>query len=403
MDFTYKAKDNLGKPQTGTIQASSQKQAVDTLHKRGLFVLTLDATSQGKISGLSLSSLRKKVSLKDKIIFTNQLAMMVKGGLPLVEALKALEEQTENETFRQTIHQITADVQGGLALSKALEKHPRVFPRLYVAVAASGEQSGKLDQVLERLADQLQKDYDLMAKVKAAVTYPVVIVCALVGVLVLMLIFVVPQLKKIFDEMGVSLPLPTRILLGTSSLIVNYWYIVIVVLIGLFFGIRYWSKTAKGGYVIDNFKIKVPIFGVLVKKIYMARFTRTTGTLVAAGLPMLNILATVKEVVGNKVYQPVFSQISQEVENGATLSNALRKHKTIFPPMVFQMVAVGEKSGKVDEVLFHLAEFYDKEVEATTSNLAALIEPILILIIGAGIGVAIASVILPIYSLVNVI
>jgi type IV pilus assembly protein PilC len=403
MDFTYKAKDNLGKSQTGTIQANSQKQAVDTLHKRGLFVLTLDATSQGKISGLNLRFLRKKVSLKDKIIFTNQLAMMVKGGLPLVEALKALEEQTENEMFRQTINQITADVQGGSALSKALEKHPRVFSRLYVAVTASGEQSGKLDQVLERLADQLQKDYDLIAKVKAAITYPIVIVCALVGILILMLVFVVPQLKKIFDEMGVSLPLPTRILLGTSSFIVNYWYIVIVVLIGLFFGIRYWSKTAKGGYAIDNFKIKVPIFGVLVKKIYMASFTRTTGTLVAAGLPMLNILATVKEVVGNKVYQPVFNQISQEVENGATLSAALRKHKAIFPPMIAQMVSVGEKSGKVDEVLFHLAEFYDKEVETTTSSLSALIEPILILIIGAGVGLAIASVILPIYSLVNVI
>jgi len=400
MDFSYKAKDNTGKLEEGKIQANSQKQAVDTLHKRGLFVLSLGEENKTNITKISF---RKKVSLKDKIIFTNQLAMMIKGGLPLIEALEALEEQTENETFHKAISQIMADVQGGSALSKSLEKHPKIFSKLYVSVTASGEQSGKLDQVLERLSDQLQKDYDLISKVKTAVSYPIVIVCALVGVMILMLIFVVPQLKSIFDEMGVALPLPTRMILGTSAFIINYWYIVIIFLILLYFGIRYWSRTVKGGFLIDEFKIKVPIFGQLVQKIYMASFTRTTGTLIAAGLPMLNILATVKEVVGNKVYQPVFEQISKDVENGATLSNALRKHKKIFPPMIAQMVSVGEKSGKVDEVLFHLATFYDKEVEATTSNLTALIEPILILVIGAAIGVAIVSIIMPIYSLVNVI
>lgn len=400
MEFTYKAKDKTGKIVQGKIQAETEKQALDILHSQEIFVLTLESgRNEIKIN----LNFRKKVSLKDKIIFTKQLAMMVRGGLPLVEALKALEEQTENEVFRKAILKITTDVQGGLALSKALEKHPKIFPKLYVAVTSSGERSGKLDEVLERLSDQLQKDYDLIAKVKSAVTYPVVVVCALVGVLILMLIFVVPQLKSIFSEMGVALPLPTRILLGTSSFLVNYWYIVIVLIVGIYFAIRYWAKTPKGGLAIDKFKIRVPIFGKLVQKIYMARFTRTTGTLVAAGLPMLEILATVKEVVGNKFYQPAFLQISKDVESGVTLSNALKKHRQIFPPMIAHMVSVGEKSGKVDEVLFHLAEFYDKEVETTTESLASLIEPILILIIGAGIGVAIASIIMPIYSLVNVI
>lgn len=399
MDFIYKAKDSSGKLTEGKMQAETEKQALDVLHKQGIYVLSLKKEGKGQLN----FSLSKKVSLKDKIIFTKQLAMMTKGGLPLVEALQALQEQTESPIFSEAISKITSDVQGGVALSKSLEKHPKIFSKLYVAVTASGERSGKMDEVLERLADQLQKDYDLISKVKTAVTYPIVIVCALIGVLALMLIFVVPQLKEIFDEMGVALPLPTRILLGTSDFIVHFWYIVLALLIGLYFLIRFWARTPKGGYLIDEFKIKVPIFGQLVQKIYMARFTRTTGTLVAAGLPMLEILTTVKEVISNKYYQPSFKQITGDVESGVTLSNALKKHKKIFPPMVSQMVSVGEKSGKVDEILFHLANFYDKEVESTTANLTALIEPILILVIGAGIGVAIASVIMPIYSLVNAI
>ncbi|OGD57133.1 hypothetical protein A2V71_01715 [Candidatus Berkelbacteria bacterium RBG_13_40_8] len=401
MEFIYTAKTNKNEVSSGKIQAQNKKQAINTLQKQGLFVLELKAEHQEMTQKISFN-LRKKVSLKDKIIFTKQLAMMVKGGLPLVEALNALKEQTENQVFREAIIQITDEVRGGIALSKALEKHPNIFPKLYISVTASGEQSGKLDQVLERLADQLQKDYDLITKVKAAITYPIIIVCALLGVVVLMLVFVVPQLKSIFSEMGVELPIFTRILLGTSDFVIHFWYIVIIVIIGLYLAIRYWGKTPGGRLSIDTFKIKVPIFGQLSRKIYMARFTRTMATLVASGLPMLRILETVKEVVGNQVYKMAFEGISQDVESGVTLSVALRKQK-VFPPMISQMIAVGEKSGKIDEILLHLANFYDKEVEASTAALASMIEPILIIIIGAGVGAAIAAVILPIYSLVNVI
>lgn len=345
---------------------------------------------------------RKKVSLKDKIIFTRQLAIMVKGGLPLVDAIKALEEQTENQKFLEAISQIRTDVAGGMALSKALTKHGQIFPKFYVAVVSSGEKSGKLDRVLESLAEQQQKDYDLMSKVKAAITYPIVIVCALVGVMILMFIFVIPQLKTIFAEMGVPLPLVTRILLGISTFMVDYWYIVIILIVGSYYGLKYWSKLPGGGLVIDRFKIKVPIFGSLVKKIYLARFTRTSATLINSGLPMLEVLLTDKEVIGNLYFDPIFDAISSDIESGVALSQALKERKE-FPVMISQMVSVGERSGKIDEVLFQLADFYDKEVEVTTANMASLIEPLLILIIGGGIGVAIAAVILPIYSLVNVI
>lgn len=347
-------------------------------------------------------SFKKKVSLKDKIIFTRQLAIMVRGGLPLVDALKALEEQTENLTFLEAISQVRRDVSGGMALSKALSKYKKIFPSFYIAVVSSGEKSGKLDKVLESLADQQQKDYDLISKVKAAMTYPVVIVCALVIVMILMFIFVIPQLKTIFSEMGVALPIITQIFLGISSFLVNDWYITLIIFIGLYFGIRYFAKLPKGGLIVDKYNIKVPIFGQLVKKIYLARFSRTTATLIASGLPMMEVLTTDKEVIGNRYFDPMFDAISSDVQSGIALSKALKKHPD-FPVMISQMISVGERSGKIDDVLLQLADFYDKEVEVTTANLASLIEPILILIIGAGIGVAIASVILPIYSLVNVI
>lgn len=397
MEFTYQAKNNQGAMKEGVISAASEAEAVNDLQKKALYVLNIKASSAKK-----KKLFQKKINLKDKIIFTKQLAIMIRGGLPLVEAISALQEQTENARLMEIIGAIKTDISGGMALSKALSKYPTVFPNYYIAVVASGEKSGKLEKVLESLAEQLQKDYDLMAKVKAAISYPIVIVIALVGVMVLMLIFVVPKLKSIFDSMGVTLPLPTRMLIGTSDFMVQYWYIVIVVVIAAYYGIKKWSATKRGALTIDTFKIKIPIFGPLVKKIYLARFARTSGTLVASGLPMLEIVSTVKEVVANQYYVPVFNAIYQDIESGVAFSRALKKHD-IFPAMISQMVSVGEKSGKIDDILFQLADFYDKEVEATTASLASLIEPILILVIGAGIGVAIASIILPIYSLVNVI
>jgi len=401
MEFHYLAKNHQSEQKQGTVSAGSEKEALGILAKQQLFVLEIHDMT--KKAGLSQNfSFKKKVSLKDKIIFTNQLAIMIKAGLPLIEALEALKEQTENPEFIKAISQITEEVRGGQALSKALSHHPKIFPDLYIAVTHSGEKSGKLDLVLERLSDQLQKDYDLMTKVKSAITYPIVIVSALIMVVIMMLVYVVPKMKSIFDEMGVALPLPTRILLGLSDFVVTYWYVVIIVIIALFFGLRFWAKTPAGRLALDTFIIKIPLFGALTKKIYLARFARTTATLIASGLPMLEIIATDKAVVGNKFYQPVFDQISRDVESGVPLSLAMKKHK-IFPAMIAQMISVGERSGKIDQILNELAGFYDKEVEATTANMASLIEPILIIVIGAGIGVAIIAVIMPIYSLVNVI
>ncbi len=407
MKFTYHAKNQEGKVQGGVIDAPSESIAVKSLQEQKLYVLDLKKTGgEGELSGIKkeikIPFIYGKVGLKDKIIVTQQLAMMIKAGLPLLDAFGALEEQTENKYFSSIISEVAKDVKGGKALSDSLAKYPKIFSRLYIAIVRSGEKSGKLDEVLERLADQLQKDYDLISKIKAAVTYPIVVVVALVAIVIIMLIFVVPQLKTIFADMGAELPLVTRIVLGTSDLIRNFWYVWILVIVGLILGIRFWAKTPAGGIIWDNFKLKIPLIGPLIKKIYMARFARTMGTLVASGLPLLEIIETVKEVITNRVYAQAFKKIAIDVENGKPLSSSL-KSQGIFPAMIYHLVATGEKSGKLDYVLLSTADFFDKEVETTTSNLATLVEPILIIIIGAGVGLVVASVIMPIYSLVNTI
>ncbi len=407
MKFSYSCKTTNGEIVNGFLEAANETAATKTLQEKKLFILELKKDEgtelPGVKKGLSIPLLGKKVSIKDRIIFTQQLAMMVKSGLPLIEAFGALEEQTDNKYFAIVIHDIATDVKGGKTLSETLQKYPKVFSKLYISTVRSGEKSGKLDDVLERLAQQLQADYDLITKIKAAVTYPIIVVIALVGIMVIMLIFVVPQLKAIFADIGAELPLITRIILGLSDILRAFWYIFAILFIGTYLGIRYLiSKRYQSAFTYDKIKLRLPLIGPIYKKIYMARFARTMGTLVASGLPMLEIIDTVKEVLTNKVYQAAFSQIGKDVESGVTLSVSLKKQK-IFPAMIYNLIATGEKSGKLDFVLLSMADFFDKEVEATTASLATLIEPILILIIGAGVGLVVASVLMPIYSLVNAI
>lgn len=405
MQYHYTAKNQTGQIQNGSIEAASPQQAAKTLQENKLYVLEVKEEKSNLpdiAKKIKVPFLGGKVSIKDKIIFTQQLAMMMKSGLPLVDAFKALEEQTENKYFSQVIADISSEVKGGKPFSEIISRYPKIFSEFYVAIVSSGEKSGKLDEVLGRLADQLEKDYELITKIKAAVTYPILVICALVGIVILMLIFVIPQLKSIFADMGVQLPLITRIILGISDAIIIYWYIFVILILGLIFGIRLLSRTPRGGLLWDKFKLKMPLIGPLIKKIYMTRFCRTTGTLVASGLPILNIIETVKGVINNRIYQDAFKNISADLESGIQLSDSLRKQK-VFPAMIYHLVATGEKSGKMDYVLISMANFFDKEIETSTNSLATLIEPILIIIVGAGVGLVVASVIMPIYSLVNVI
>lgn len=405
MKFIYTCKNQAGEVQNGTIEAPDETTAAKSLQMDNLFVLDIKKAS-ANLPGISkqieIPFLGGRVSLKDKIIFTKQLAMMIKSGLPLIDAFSALEEQTENRFFSKVISDIGSQVKGGKSLSETMSKYKNIFSNLYISMVRAGEKSGKLDEVLERLANQLQKDYDLISKVKAAITYPILVIGAMVVIVILMLVFVVPQLKAVFSDMGSELPIITRIVLGTSDIIRKYWYIFVIILVGGTLGIRFWSRTQAGGLVWDRLKLRIPIIGGLIKKIYMARFARTMGSLIASGLPMLDIITTVAGVITNRVYQVAFKKIAKDVENGIQVSTSIRK-QNIFPAMIYHLMAVGEKSGKLDYILLSMADFFDKEVETTTNNLATLIEPILIMIIGAGVGLVVAAVIMPIYSLVNVI
>ncbi|MFA6493093.1 MAG: type II secretion system F family protein [Patescibacteria group bacterium] len=406
MKYIYVAKNPKGEMENGNLEALDEKAAAKILHSRNLFVLNLKQEGSsifaGKTSNIKIPFLSNRVSLKDKIIFTQQIAMMIKSGLPLIDAFRALQEQTENKYFAEVIGHIIEEVRGGKPLSESLAKYPKIFTNFYIAMVSSGEKSGKLDEVLQRLADELEKDYELISKVKSAMTYPILIVFALIGIIVLMLIFVVPQLKKIFTDMGVELPLITRIILGISDAMIKYWYLFTFGVIGLAVGFYYYGKSDKGGLVIDSFKIKVPVIGKLFKKIYMARFCRTAGSLVVSGLPILDIIKTTSQVLNNRVFKKALEQTGEDVKNGLTFSDAIKKQK-IFPAMIYHLVSIGEKSGKLDEILLTMAVFFDREVEASTNSLASLIEPLLIIIVGAGVGLVVASVIMPIYSLVNVI
>lgn len=399
MIYSYTARDAAGVKQKGEIDAPNVKEAVAVLKTREFIITGLSPRHE---SPIHVPWFGAKVSLKDKIIFTRQLAVMIRAGLPISEALRALSEQTGNRKMAKVTLSISTDVEGGVPFSQALSKHPELFPPIYRNLIKTGEVSGKLEEVLFRLADQQEKDYELASRVRGAMVYPIVIFTALLLVVGIIVVFVMPQIQKIFSEFNAPLPLATRILIGTASFLSRYALFVIAGLIGLFVGLRFWvRKSLKAKGVIDTVILKIPIFGPLSVKVTMARVTSTVSTLIAAGLPMLQVLETTTELMGNIHFAEAMRRVKSQVENGVALSQALRREK-IMPVIVAQVAAIGEKSGNIDEAFKNLSDFYDREVDATTKNLTALLEPILLIVIGIGVGFVVTSVILPIYNLVNV-
>ena len=388
-----------GKTTKGEVEAGNEQEAAASLREKGGVVL---AVAPKKDARPIIGRLKGRVSLKDKILFTKQLAVMIKAGLPLDQALKVLSEQIPSKSMGRAIHDMARDVEGGIPLSQSMDKHPGIFPAVYVNLIKSGERSGKLEDVLFKLADQQEKDYELISKVRGAMIYPIVIFAALLGVMAIIILFVMPQIQKVFDDLDAALPLPTRILLSTSAFAREWFFVIAALFIGGIVGLRFYVRRSEEAHAWwDRVKLKVPIFGPLMKKIAMARFTRTTATLITAGLPMLEILDTVADVMGNVVYRDAVRRTRNQVEAGVALSKALSDEK-IIPTIVSQVVAIGEKSGNLDFSLANIADFYDKEVDATTRNLSSILEPILMIAIGVGVGFVVISVISPIYNLVNV-
>ena|SRR3990167_2515704 len=398
MLYSYTARGQSGEVVKGFIENDDKIKAAKSLKEKKLIILDI----KEKKSSTFWENFTFGISLKDKIIFFQQLTMMLKSGLPLVEALEALQEQTSNKQLAQINADISISIRSGKSLSESLSKHPKVFTTFFISIINSGEKSGKLDEVLDRLTMQLQKDYDIHSKVLNALLYPAFILVALIGVVLLMIIFVMPQVRGIFEEMEVELPLLTRIVLGISGVIEKWWWALGILFLLLFIVLKALMANQNIKKSWDKLLIGIPIYGKFIKKIYMANFNRNMATLISSGLPMIESINTTKGVINNVLYREALERIAKDVENGVQLSNSLKKEK-IFPVMISQLVNIGERSGKLDKVLNDTADFFDREVETTTKNLTTIIEPLLTIIMGIGVALVVTAVIMPIYSLVNAI
>ena len=401
-DYQYKARDHQGQIKTGEITATNEEGAAELLAEHQLILTHLKEKKEGGFDAGDMMAGLRRISMKDRVIFTRQLGTMIKSGLPIVQALHILAEQTPNKKFAEVITDLGATIEGGQNFSTALAKYPKQFDRVYINLVRSGEASGHLDEIMERLAEQQEKSYALIKKVRGAMMYPSFVLIAMVGATALMLLVVIPPLKTIFTDAGAKLPLPTQVLITMSDALRAFWYLFLLGGAGLIFGARKFLKSKSGSQLWDRAKLRMPVFGVLFRKIYIARLTRTLSSLVSGGVPILDALDIVAESLGNQVYEGAIRKAAKEVESGAPLSQPLRANP-VFPPMVPQMVSVGEQTGKMDQVLDKLADFYEDEVDTMVKNLATLLEPILMVVMGLGVGGLLIAIMMPIYNLGNVI
>jgi len=397
--FKYKALDREKKNVEGLIEAGTEKLAAETLQDKGFSIVSLKKHSEGK-GEFSFLSVLNKVKLKDLVIFSRQFSVMISANVALVQSLHILVDQTENITLKMIISEIADEVDSGLRLSDALAKRPKVFSDFYINVIKSGETSGKLDEVLNYLADEMEKDYDMVSKIRGAMIYPIFVFCGLGAVGVVMMVFVVPKLTGILTETGATLPIATRILIGTSNMLSTYWWLFLGLIAGLVVGFRAYSNTPGGKRQLDLIKLRLPIFGKLFQRIYLVRFTRSMNTLIIGGVTITKSLKIASEVVDNQIYKELIEETSTAVEDGDSISSVFTGSKEI-PKMVSQMMSIGEKTGKLDVILGRVTDFYSREINNIVANLMTLMEPIIMIIMGVAVGVMVAAIILPMYNLAS--
>jgi type IV pilus assembly protein PilC len=400
--FSYQARDASGKIVSGIQDALNEDNAVTSLMSRGLMVLSLHQKSA------AASRSRKKtwtVKETDLVLFTRQLSTMIEAGISLVQAMTALYDQCDpkrQRNLRHIISDVTTRVQGGATFNESIAKHPRVFDRLFVSMVKAGEHGGLLAEILDRLAGFLEASARLRKKVKSAMTYPVIVICIAFAITIFLLVKVVPIFGEIFKDFGAKLPAPTQFLIDVSDFIRGEWYFLILIVGGVFFGLRTFLRSTRGKQLADRWKLKLPIFGPLIHKICMSRFSRTFAQLIRSGVPILEVLDIVGGASGNHVVETSIKGVSEDVEKGDNLSVALSK-KPIFPPMMLRMVSAGEATGKIDTMLEKMADFWDEEIEAMLDALTSLIEPLLIVFLGVIVGGIVIAMFLPIFKLNEVV
>lgn len=401
--FEYKVRDRSGAVKTGKLDADSPSQVAAKLKAMGYAPMTITETNQGMQRELKIPGLgRKKVKLKDLAIFSRQFATMISSGLSLLRALNILVEQTDNKELARVLGDVRNDIETGSSLSAALGKHPDAFPPLFVNMTKAGEVGGFLDMVLLQIAENYEAEVKLRGKVKAAMTYPVVVFIIAIIAVIAMLLFIVPVFVGLFADFNAQLPLPTRVLVGLSHAMQILAPLGLVGLIAFFFTWPKVKRRPEVRNVLDPVKLKVPVFGKLFQKIALARFARNLGTMMKSGVPILQSLDIVADTTGNVVLERALREVQDSVRQGEALAAPLTNH-AVFPAMVVQMMSVGEDTGALDTMLYKISEFYDQEVEATTEALTALIEPLMIVSVGSIIGAMIVALYMPIFTLMNVI
>lgn len=396
--FNYEAKDSkTNKTVKATVQAETEHDAAKLLLAQGFKPLNIKEVDTKTDF---FDRFTNRITTKDKVVFTRQLATLIGAGLPLAQSLHALVDQTPNSRFKGVIQEVIASVEGGSSLHSALSKHPEVFNKLFLALVAAGEVSGTLDESLQHVATQQEKDAQVMSRIRGALTYPIIVLFVILGVLIFMLVTVVPQVSKLYRDLHKQLPVITQVIVNLSDFLVHYWFIVlIIVLIFGYAGFQY-LRTEGGQRALDVFKLNVPLFKGMFRRLYMARLNRTGETLLQSGVSMLDMLNIASDAVSNSVISDAIMRAAEKVKGGKDLSSALGAEEYITP-LVPQMISIGEKSGQIDEMMGKAAKIYEDELDEEIRTISTAIEPILMVVLAIVAGGMVAAILLPIYSLVN--
>ncbi len=401
MKFNYQARNQKGEVQTGSIEASSKKNALSILQRHQLYVTYIEQESSQPFYAKKID-LFGRVNQKDIVIFSRQLSLMFDAKISLMESLQALGAQTKKRKLKETIMAIAEDVEGGTPFSVALARFPKLFSSFYINVIKAGEASGTLSKSLEYLAEHMEREYDLNSKVKGALTYPALIVAVVVGVLFLLMFFVIPNLATVLTANNQELPFLTRVVIGSSGFIRSWGWTILLAFIGLGILFYRYLKTQHGKENFDRFILKVPLVGKFMKLIYVTRFAENLSTLVKGGIPIIQALDISRGVVGNKVYKDILAETKEEVKRGEKISKVISKYPNQFPPLLVQMISVGERTATIDKSLMSVVSFYQKEVNRGIDELLKLLEPLLVMTLGLIVGGLMASVMMPLYQMSTV-
>ena len=402
--YFYTAKSFHGEDKTGTLEAKDEHELVKTLHQQGLILISANLEGERKKRKFEISlPFFKGISLSEKVFFTRNLQVMISAGISLPRALTILATQTRNKNFKKALLNILDEITKGKGFAESLQRHPQIFSELFVSMIKVGEESGTLEDVLKNLTLQLERENDLRSKIMGAMMYPAVIICAMIGIGILMLIMVVPKLAETFLELGVDLPPTTKFVIFLGNFLAKDWFLLPFIIIALFIFLRQILKTKIGKNFFDKLFLKIPIISPIVKKTNSAQTIRTLSSLITAGVPIVQALGIVSGALGNVYFKGAITKAQEEVRKGGKLSEALKPYQNLYPLVVIQMMEVGEETGQTADILAKLADFYEEEVTAATKNIASLIEPILMLLVGGAVGFFAISMIQPMYSMLGAI